>query len=145
MYLPVILEMERAEKESEEPLPTGSESLLFIDDEEVLLEIGDQILKQLGYEVVANKSSLQALDLFRAEPDKFDLVITDMTMPHMTGDKLARELMKIRPDIPVILCTGHSRLVSEEKAKEIGIKAFVMKPLAMRNLAETVRKVLDEK
>ena len=145
VYLPLILDEEREEKESEEPLPTGSERILFIDDEEVLLEIGSQILEQLGYEVVPEKNSMQALVLFRAEPDKFDLVITDMTMPHMTGDKLARELMTIRPNIPVILCTGHSRLVSEEKAQEIGIKAFVMKPLVMRNLAETVRKVLDEK
>ena len=143
VYLPIILDEERAEKESEEPLPTGSERILFIDDEEVLVETGGQILKQLGYEVVTKISSVQALELFRAAPDRFDLVITDMTMPHMTGDKLARDLMKIRPDIPVILCTGHSRLVSEEKAKDIGIRAFVMKPLVMRNLAETVRKVLD--
>ena len=145
VYLPLILEEEREEKESEEPLPTGSEIVLFIDDEEVLVEIGSQILEQLGYEVVTKQSSVQALELFRAEPDRFDLVITDMTMPHMTGDKLAQELMKIRPKIPIILCTGHSGLVSEEKAEEIGIKAFVMKPLVMRNLAEAVRKALDEK
>ena len=145
VYLPVILELEREEKGSEEPLPTGSESILFIDDEEVLIEIGGQILEHLGYKVVTEKSSVQALELFRAEPDRFDLVITDMTMPHMTGDKFARELMKIRPHISVILCTGHSTLVLEEKAKDIGIRAFVMKPLVMRNLAETVRKVLDEK
>ena len=145
VYLPRILEEEREVKESEEPLPTGTERILFIDDEEVLLEIGSQILEQLGYEVVTKKSSVRALELFRAEPDRFDLVITDMTMPHMTGDKLALELMTIRPHIPIILCTGHSRLVSEEKAKDIGIGAFVMKPLVMRNLAETVRKVLDEK
>jgi len=145
VYLPIIHEAEKPEKESEEPLPTGSERILFIDDEEVLVEIASQMLEQLGYKVVTKRSSVQALELFRAEPDRFDLVITDMTMPHMTGDKLAQELMKIRPDIPVILCTGHSRLVSEEKAKEIGIKAFVMKPLVVRNLAETVRKVMDEK
>jgi len=143
VYLPIILDEERAEKESEEPLPTGSERILFVDDEEVLVETGGQILKQLGYEVVTKISSVQALELFRAAPDRFDLVITDMTMPHMTGDKLARDLMKIRPDIPIILCTGHSRLVSKEKAKDIGIRAFVMKPLVMLNLAETVRKVLD--
>ena len=143
VYLPLILEEEREVKESEEPLPTGSERILFIDDEEVLLEIGSQILEQLGYEVVPEKSSVRALELFRAEPDRFDLVITDMTMPHMTGDKLARKLMKIRPHIPIILCTGHSVLVSEKKAEEIGIKAFVMKPLVMRNFAETVRNVLD--
>ena len=91
------------------------------------------------------QSAKVGLELVRAEPDRFDLVITDMTMPKMTGDKLARELLKIRPGIPVILCTGHSRLASEAKAKDIGIRALAMKPLVMRNLAETVRKVLDEK
>ena len=145
VYLPVILEEEREEEESEGPLPTGSERILFIDDEQVLIEIASQMLEQLRYEVVTTRSSVQALELFRAEPDRFDLVITDMTMPRMTGDKLAQELIKIRPDIPVILCTGHSRLVSEEKAKDMGIKAFVMKPLSTRVMAETVRKVLDEK
>ena len=146
VYLPVIHEAEKAEKdEPKEPLPTGSERILFIDDEQVLIEIGGQMLELLGYEVVTKRSSVQALELFRAEPDKFDLVITDMTMPLMTGAKLARELMKIRPQIPIILCSGHSIPVSEEKAKETGIKAFVMKPLVVRNLAETVRKVLDEK
>jgi len=145
VYLPLILEEEREKKESEGPLPTGNERILFIDDEEILLEIGGQILEQLGYEVVTKRSSVQALELFRAEPDRFDVVVTDMTMPHMTGDKLARQLMKIRPQIPIILCTGHSGLASEEKAEEIGIKAFVMKPLVMRSLAETVRKVLDGK
>ncbi len=145
VYLPLILEEEREEKESEEPLPTGTERILFIDDEQVLIDIARQMLKQLKYTVVTRQKSLQALELFRTEPDRFDLVITDMTMPHMTGDKLAREFMEIRPDIPVILCTGHSRLVSKEKAKEIGVKAFVMKPLVMRDLAETVRKVLDKK
>jgi CheY-like chemotaxis protein len=146
VYLPVIHEAEKAEKdEPKEALPTGSERILFIDDEEVLLEIGGQMLELLGYEVVTKISSEQALEMFRKQPDQFDLVITDMTMPHMTGDKFARELMKIRPHISVILCTGHSTLVLEEKAKDIGIRAFVMKPLVMRNLAETVRKVLDEK
>ena len=144
VYLPIIHEAEKAEKdEPKEPLPTGSERILFIDDEQVLIEIGGQMLELLGYEVVTKRSSVQALELFQAEPDGFDLVMTDMTMPLMTGAKLARELMKIRPKIPIILCSGHSIPVSEEKAKEIGIKAFVMKPLVMRNLAETVRKVLD--
>ena len=144
VYLPIIHNAKKAEKDApEEPLPTGSERILFIDDEEVLIEIGSRILEYLGYEVVATRCSKEALALFRAEPDGFDLVITDMTMPHMTGDKLVREMMKIRTDIPVILCTGHSRLVSEPEAKAMGIRAFVMKPLVMRNLAETVRQVLD--
>jgi len=100
------------------------------------------MLELLGYEVVTKRSSKEALELFRTEPDRFDLVITDMTMPHMTGDKLARELIKIRPDIPVILCTGHSKQISEEKAKGLGIRAFVMKPISTRAMAEAVREAL---
>ena len=143
VYLPVIHEIEKEKKEeSEQPLPTGSERILFIDDEQLLIEIGSQMLELLGYEVVTERSSVQALELFRAEPDRFDLVITDTTMPDMTGDKLAQELMKIRPDIPVILCTGHSKQISEETARSLGIRAFVMKPISTRVMAETVRKAL---
>jgi len=143
VYLPIIQGEEKPEKESEVPLPTGSERILFIDDEELLIELGSLVLEMLGYEVVPKQSSVEALALFRSEPDRFDLVITDMTMPKMTGDKLARELMKIRPDIPIILCTGHSKLISEKKAKEMGIRAFIGKPITKRAMAETVRKVLD--
>jgi signal transduction histidine kinase len=143
VYLPHIQEKEREEKEAEGPLPTGSERILFVDDEQILIELGRQMLGRLGYEVVTRQSSIEALALFRAEPDRFDLVITDMTMPHMTGDKLVRELLKIRPDMPIILCTGHSKTVSKEKAKEMGVKAFVMKPILRRTIAETVREALD--
>ena len=143
VYLPLIQEEENPENAPEGPLPTGSARILFVDDEELLIELGSQMLGMLGYEVVTKKSSIEALALFRSEPDRFDLVITDMTMPKMTGDKLARELMEIRPDIPVILCTGHNKLISEKEAKEMGIKAFVGKPILKRNMAETVRKVLD--
>ena len=143
VYLPIIQGEEEPENVPEGPLPTGSERILFVDDEELLMALGSQMLEMLGYEVVTKKSSTEALTLFRSEPDRFDLVITDMTMPHMTGDKLARELMEIRPDIPIILCTGHSKLISEKQAKEMGIRAFVGKPIPKRVLAETVRKVLD--
>ncbi|MBW2034484.1 MAG: response regulator [Deltaproteobacteria bacterium] len=100
------------------------------------------MLERLGYEVTTRTSSIEALELFRIKPDQFDLVITDMTMPQMTGDRLARELMQIRPDIPIIICTGYSERITEGKAKGMGIKAFVMKPLVMRDLANTVRKAL---
>ena len=96
------------------------------------------------YDVVTRTSSVEALELFRTDPDRFDLVITDMTMPKMTGDQLARELMKVRPNMPIILCTGFSPKISEEKAKEIGIKAFAMKPLVRRDMARTVRKALGD-
>ncbi|MBW2169460.1 MAG: response regulator, partial [Deltaproteobacteria bacterium] len=142
VYLPVIEKAAEPEKETLKPLPTGHERILFIDDEPGLVEIGRVMLGELGYDVVVRTSSIEALELFRIKPDEFELVITDMTMPKMTGDKLAKELMQIRPDIPIILCTGFSKRITEEKAKEIGIKAFVMKPLVMRDLANTVRKAL---
>jgi len=99
----------------------------------------------MGYDVTAMTGSLEALALFKEDPKQFDLVITDTTMPHMPGDILAQELMKIRADIPVIICTGHSKRISKEKAEEMGIKGFLMKPPAMRDVANMVRKVLDER
>jgi len=125
--------------------PTGNERILFIDDEPAIANLGKQMLERLGYEVVARTSSIEAMELFKAQPDGFDLVITDMTMPHMTGYELAKKLMEVRADIPVILCTGYSPKISEEKAKDRGIRAFAMKPLVKKDLGNTVRKVLDEK
>ena len=124
-------------------LPRGSERILFVDDEESLVNLGKQILEHLGYKVTVQTNATEALDLFRGQPEQFDLVITDTNMPDLTGDRLASQLIKIRPDIPVIICTGYSERISEEKAKQIGIRAFAMKPLAMRDLAQVVRKVLD--
>ena len=132
------------EKDETGHLPTGIECVLFIDDEPTLVDIGKQALERLGYEVVTRTSSIEALELFRTKPDQFGLVITDMTMPDMTGERLAKELMQVRPDIPIILCTGFSERITEEKAKGMGIREFVMKPLLMRDLANTVRQVLDE-
>jgi PAS domain S-box-containing protein len=144
VYLPVIQEKAEFPEIAEvAPIPTGNEHILFIDDEPALVEIDKQMLERLGYEVTTRTSSMEALELFRTKPDQFDLVITDMTMPHMTGERLANELMNIRSDIPVIICTGYSELISEEKAKEMGIRAFVMKPLVIRDLAKTVRGVLE--
>jgi len=127
-----------------EPLPTGTEHILFVDDEAAIAEIGKRTLEQLGYSVDIRTSSTDALALFKAGPENFDLVLTDMTMPDLTGDRLTAEVMKIRPDIPVILCTGYSRKMSEKTAAEIGIKALVYKPVVKADLAKTVRKVLDE-
>ena len=124
-------------------LPTGNERILFVDDEKPIAKVTQQMLEGLGYEVESRTSSIEALAAFREHPDEFDLVITDMTMPNMTGKTLAQELIEIRPDVPVILCTGFSHVMNEEEALRIGIRAFVMKPLVMRDLAETIRKVLD--
>jgi CheY-like chemotaxis protein len=126
-----------------EELPTGSERILFVDDEAPIAKMGGQILERLGYSVTTRTSSIEALELFQTKPNDFDLVVTDMTMPNMTGDKLAVELMKIRSDIPVILCTGYSKKISDETASEVGIKAFAYKPVVKSDLAKTVRKVLD--
>jgi PAS domain S-box-containing protein len=121
----------------------GSERILFVDDEKMLVDIGQQALQRLGYDVVSRTSPIEALELFKAKPDHFDLVITDKTMPGMTGDALAKELMSIRPNLPVIICTGYSQTIDHERAKQIGIKAFVMKPILLNEIAATVRKVLD--
>ena len=144
VYLPLIQEMaKKSDIDEGTPIQKGHERILFVDDEHALVEIARDILERLGYEVVTRTSSVEALELFSAQADNFDLVITDMTMPNMTGDNLSRELMKIRSDIPIILCTGYSERISEEKAKSMGIREFVMKPLVMKDLAKTVRKALD--
>jgi CheY-like chemotaxis protein len=127
-----------------ELLPLGGrERVLFVDDEESIVEVCRELLEHLGYEVVTRTSSREGLELFRAQADRFDLVITDMTMPSMTGDKLAQELLRIRPAIPIILCTGFSDHITEEKAKTMGIREFVMKPLLMKDLAKAMRRALD--
>jgi len=135
--------------EKEEPLPregampTGTERILFVDDEPVLAELASEMLNKLGYRVTVRTSSVEALDLFVRDPEAYDLVITDMTMPGMTGDKLAQQVIMARKDIPVILCTGYSDHMSEEKAKKMGIREFIMKPFEMKDFAAKVRRVLD--
>lgn len=102
------------------------------------------ILEPLGYQVTTHSSSVEALEDFRANSGIFDIVITDLAMPKMTGDKLAVELIKIRPDIPIMLCTGFSESMSEEKALNIGIKSFLLKPIALKDLTQKIRLLLDE-
>ena len=144
IYLPVTGKDEHQHLYEPEALPTGEERILFVDDEAPIAKMGGQILEKLGYAVSIRVSSVEALELFRSKPNDFDLVITDMTMPNMTGDQLVAELMAIRPDIPVILCTGYSKKISDKSAAEIGIKAFAYKPIVKADLAKTIRKVLDE-
>jgi len=147
VFLPTIGgETEVTANESQTEIPLGNkEHILFVDDEQVLVEIGEQMLTRLGYQVTTRTSSLEALDLFRAKRSLFDLVITDLTMPNMVGVDLAREIHRIRPDIPVILCTGYSERLTERRAKELGISEFLMKPIAMEQIATTIRNILDEK
>ena len=126
------------------PIPSGRERILIVDDEQTLVEIMDRSLKKLGYSVTATTSSNEALECFRERAEEFDLVITDQTMPGMTGDKLARELLKIRPDIPIILTTGFSEVITAEKAMQIGIREFIMKPLVIREMARAIRRALND-
>ena len=144
VYLPVVDDIDK-EIESVETGNTtnGSERILLIDDEEQILDIERRILERLGYTVTSITDSETALEEFNARPDAFDLVITDMTMPKITGDRLARHLMDIKPQIPVILCTGFNEAITEEKALSMGIDKFVMKPIVKDELAATVRTVLD--
>jgi PAS domain S-box-containing protein len=133
------------ERESISPLdiPTGEERILLVDDEEPVLRSERTMLESLGYKVIAVDKSNEALNLFRAHPSEFDLVITDQTMPIMTGSELTRKLMQLRRDIPIILCTGFSEAVDEHKARAEGIREFVMKPFTTKEMAESIRRVLD--
>ncbi len=126
-----------------EPLPKGHGRILIVDDEKTVNDMESRMLRRLGYEVVSKSGSQEALDAFRSEPAHFDLVLSDQTMPKMTGAALARELIEIRPDIPIILCTGHSDAIDEDKAKAMGIRGFLMKPLSLESLAKTVRELLE--
>jgi len=144
IYLPVTKKSESYRQSEKETLPSGTERILLVDDELPIVKMSSQVLQRLGYQVTTRTSSFEALELFRSKPDDFDLVITDMTMPNMTGDELAMELIALRSDIPVILCTGYSKKITDEKAAKIGIKVFAFKPVVKAELAKTVRNVLDE-
>jgi CheY-like chemotaxis protein/anti-sigma regulatory factor (Ser/Thr protein kinase) len=142
VYLPQYMSDEKPEQKTHSVTPGGKERILFVDDEEALVELGEYMLQRLGYQVVGKTDSMDALKTFAEHPEAFDLVITDQTMPEMTGALLAQKLREIRPDIPVVLCTGFSETISAEEAESIGIQAFVMKPLSKDEAAETIRRVL---
>lgn len=146
VYLPIAEHSGNvAESNAIEQFPTGLERIMLVDDSEELVEIGKQELEYLGYKVATLTSSVKALKKFREHPDHFDMLITDMTMPGMTGADLSEEFMKVRPDIPIILCTGYSQYLTREKAEDLGIKAYLMKPLSLGDLARTVRRVFDKR
>jgi CheY-like chemotaxis protein len=143
ILLPTVEGPSVEEKGSTDLIPLGEERILLIDDEEMLLELGQAMLIRLGYCVTTRSNSLDALTTFQNQPEAFDLVITDHTMAGMTGVDLARRILQIRPDMPIILCTGYSSQISENKAKTAGIKGFAYKPLAKKEIGELIRKVLD--
>ncbi len=128
---------------TKEPIQGGTEQILLVDDEQAILTMARQMLERLGYQVISQTSSLEAIETFHRNPEKFDLVITDMAMPHLSGDKLAVELRRIRHDIPILICTGFSEAMSEEKAATLGIRGFLMKPIRMKDFSQKIREVLD--
>jgi PAS domain S-box-containing protein len=143
ILLPRVGKAEAADSRPKITIIGGDERILFVDDEKDLVTVGKKILEQLGYTVVSSTSSLDALDEFRAAPGQFDLVITDQTMPYMTGVQLAENLQKVRPNIPIILCTGFSQTVARERCLELGIKEFVLKPINRQHLAQAIRRALS--
>ena len=142
IFLPKIREELTQAARADESAWGGTERILFIDDEQVLAELGQELLEALGYNVTAKTSSLEALKCFRSGPDAFDLVITDMTMPQMTGRELVRELLAIRPGIPIIMCSGFAEFINANEAREAGISEFLMKPYVTNKMAQTIRRAL---
>jgi CheY-like chemotaxis protein len=128
-----------------ESIPRGHEHILFVDDEAMLVNLGQELLTRLGYTVTGHTSSMEALAAFRAAPHQFDLVITDQTMPTMTGEALVRALRDIRPDLPIVLCTGFSYAMTKDKAAALGIDAFLLKPLVAHDLGCTIRQILAQR
>jgi len=128
-----------------ESIPRGHEHILFVDDEAILVNLGQELLTRLGYTVTGHTSGVEALHAFRAAPQQFDLVITDQTMPTMTGEALVRALRDIRLDLPIVLCTGFSYAMTKDKAAALGIDAFLLKPLVAHDLGRTIRQVLAQR
>ncbi|MBF0287889.1 MAG: response regulator [SAR324 cluster bacterium] len=144
VYFPVIEKNSvELETKNNNGLPRGTERILVIDDERVNTKLYEEMLKSLGYHVTSYVSSTEALGAFQKKPEKFDLIITDQTMPHLNGGELAMKVLEIRPEIPIILCTGYSSLISEVKAQDMGIKEFIQKPVSKQTLAQTIRKILE--
>jgi len=144
VYLPVIKTRDEAlEAEAIAPVLGGTEHILLVDDEDQVVRMVKQMLERLGYQITARTSSIEALEVFQEGPDQFDLIITDMTMPNMTGVQLAQKLIAVRSNIPIIICSGFSEKIDAQKAKVLGISGYVMKPVVRRELAKKVREALN--
>ena len=148
VYFPLLsgasIEEEAGERHLQKIPEDRSEHILVVDDEEIITRVFEKMLVRLGYKVTARTDSEEALDLFRAQPGRFDMVITDLTMPKLTGNELTREVQKLRPDLPIMLATGHGKIVSEETAHSLGVAALVSKPFLIEEIAKTIRQVLDQ-
>lgn len=143
VYLPVTHEREEIITKKAESFPTGTERILFVDDEAAIANLGRRMLETFGYRVTTVTNGVEALEEFRAQPDRFDLVITDQNMPQILGMDLAQKMMQIRSDIPIILVTGYSELIDKEGAKAIGIRDYIMKPFLSHEFGRNIRMVLD--
>ncbi len=144
VLLPSYIMEENRAKEEFKPLPRGHERILYIDDEVALVQIAVSRFTDLGYEIVGKTDSLEAMELFRSDPDYFDLIITDQTLPGLTGKELSKTVQEIRPGMPIILCTGYSNLINPKEVSKIGIAQCLYKPVSMREMPRIVRHVLDE-
>lgn len=144
VFLPVCNKKDTKEQDIEQTAAKGTETIMFVDDEPSIVSVNSNYLSKMGYTVETCSNGLQALELFKENPSHFDLVISDMTMPQMNGDKLAGELVKIKPDLPVIICTGFNKNISEEAVKRIGVKALIYKPFELNKLSKMIRQVLDD-
>ena len=145
IYLPKIENNEVHDSQTPVQIDRTKKVILLVDDEKMMVDVIGQTLERLGYSVVAETSSIDALETFQERPDEFDLVITDQIMPNMTGTHLAEELIAIRPDIPVILCSGFPENISPEKLRRIGIKEFIAKPVSRQKIAAIIQTVLEKK
>jgi CheY-like chemotaxis protein len=144
VYLPVIVPAEDGKKKnSSAELVGGTERILLVDDEAPIVQLEKRLLERLGYTVMTKMNSLDALEAFRGDPDAFDLVITDLTMPNLTGLALAEKLVTLRPDIPVIMLTGFSEHLKGKKIRAAGIRRIILKPALTKDLSEAIRQVLD--
>ncbi|MGD9159199.1 MAG: response regulator [Desulfobacteraceae bacterium] len=145
MVFPAVYKQPKKEKEQADTLFSGTEKILIADDEKSITLLLTRLFGRLGYSVTSGTDPVEVYEAFKNDPEGFDLLITDMAMPNMTGADLSRKVKEIRPDMPVILCTGYSDLIDEENAMEYGISRFIMKPLELYDVAETVREILDKK
>jgi CheY-like chemotaxis protein len=145
IFLPYADVKAGEDQEVTEDILRGNEKILFVDDEAALVEMASQMLSRLGYDVTTAGSANEALTMFLTDPHRFDLVITDQTMPDLTGIDLAQRMLEVRNGLPILLITGYSETVSAEKAKSAGISEFIMKPLAKREVAETIRRTMDRR
>ena len=143
VYFPVIKKSVLPAKEVEEYVPTGNEKILFIDDEKLLTDMSANMLEKLGYQVTTRQNGIEGFEAFKSAPEDFDLIITDQIMPEMTGTELAEQILRIRPDMPIILCTGYSNVLDNSTVKAMGIRELALKPVTHGDLAGLIRKVLD--